>query len=370
MALTLGIIGFSKSGKTTVFNILTHGHAETSAYGSAATPNLGTVKVPDKRLEVLTEMFIPKKTTYATVEYTDVAGMNPGATKQGQALPGLNYIQKVQALVHVVRAFEDTNIPHPSGKVDPIRDIETMDLELAFSDLSIIEKRLIKLEENIKKFKSGPERDAYVFEQEIMVRLNESLSNEIPIRDLDLNEDELKVIRGYQFLSQKPLLTILNLGEEKVSGADQLLAELRTLASKHKQSGVEALRGKIEMEVSQLEPEEAEMFMEELGIKESSLDRIIKASYDLLGLISFLTAGADEVRAWTIRKNTPAVQAAGEIHSDIEKGFIRGEIVSYDDLIKAGSMTEAKRLGVYRSEGKTYIMQDGDIVNFLFNVKK
>jgi GTP-binding protein YchF len=371
MALTLGIIGFSKSGKTTVFNILTHSQAETSAYStSSATPNLGTVKVPDKRLEVLTEMFVPKKTTYATVEYTDVAGMNPGATKQGQALPGLTYIQKVQALVHVVRAFDDPNIQHPEGSVDPIRDINTMELELAFSDLGIIEKRLLKLDDSIKKTRPGPEREAYVFEKEVMEKLNEALSREIPIRDLDLSEDELKAIRGYQFLTQKPLLTILNLGEERVDKAEALLKEARAIVGQRKFSAVEALRGKIEMEVSQLEPEEAALFMEELGIKENSLDRIIKVSYDLLGLISFLTAGTDEVRAWTIRRNTPAVQAAGEIHSDIEKGFIRAEIVSYDDLMKAGSMAEAKKLGLYRSEGKTYIMQDGDIVNFLFNVKK
>ncbi len=369
MALTLGIIGFSKSGKTTVFNILTHSQAETSAYGSSgATPNLGTVKVPDERLEKLTEMFIPKKTTYATVEYTDVAGMNPGATKQGAALPGLTYIQKMQALVHVVRAFDDSNIPHPEGSVNPIRDIQTMELELAFSDLGIIEKRLLKLDDSIKKTRPGPEREAYVFEKEVMTKLNEALSNDIPLRDLDLNEEEIKAIRGYQFLTLKPLLTILNLGEERAADVDKLLAEAKVALGNRKLTAVEALRGKIEMEISQLEDEEAQMFMEELGIKESGLDKIIKVSYDMLGLISFLTAGADEVRAWTIRRETPAVQAAGEIHSDIERGFIRAEIVSYNDLMKAGSIVEAKKLGVFRSEGKTYIMQDGDIVNFLFNV--
>ncbi len=369
MALTLGIIGFSKSGKTTVFNILTRGHAETSAYGtSSSTPNLGTVKVPDKRLEVLTEMFVPKKTTYATVEYTDVAGMNPGATKQGGALPGLTYIQKVEALVHVVRAFDDSNIPHPEGSVNSIRDIQTMDLELAFSDLAIIEKRLTRLDDSIKKTRPGPEREAFAFEKEVMTKLNEALTNEIPIRDLDLNEDELKAIRGYQFLTYKPLLTILNLGEERADQAEKLLAEARAAAGKHKFMAVEALRGKIEMEISQLEPEEAQEFMKELGITESSLDKIIKVSYDLLGLMSFLTAGQDEVRAWTIKRGTPAVQAAGEIHSDIERGYIRGEIVSYDDLVKTGGINEAKKVGLYRSEGKTYVMQDGDIVNFLFNV--
>ncbi len=368
MALTLGIIGYSKSGKTTVFNILTGSNAETSAYSIAASPNLGTVKVPDTRLEVLTEMFSPRKTTYATVEYTDVAGMNPGAVKQGGALPGLQYLQKMDALVHVVRAFDDPNIPHPDGSVNPIRDIQNMELELAFSDLAIIEKRLVRLDDSIKKTRPGPEREAYAFEKEVMIKLNEALTAEIPIRDVDLSEDELKAIRGYQFLTLKPLMTILNLGEERAGGAEALIAEARAIAGKHKFEAVEALRGKIEMEISQLDPEEAREFMEELGIKESSLDKIIKVSYELMGLVSFLTAGEDEVRAWTIRRGTPAVQAAGEIHSDIERGFIRAEIVHFNDLVKSGSIPEAKKHGVYRSEGKTYIMQDGDIVNFLFNV--
>jgi len=368
MALSLGIIGFPKSGKTTIFNTLTRGNAETSAYGAASTPNIGSVKVPDKRLNALTEMFVPKKTTPATVEYIDVAGMNKGAGKAG-ALPGLNEIQKVQALVHVVRAFDDPNLPHPEGSVDPVRDIQTMDLELAFSDLAIIEKRLTRLEDSIKKTR-GPERETYEFEREIMLRLNEAVAQETPIRDLDLSEDELRVIRGYQFLTLKPLLTILSLGEERADGADKLLLEARAAVGMHKSTAVEALRGKIEMEISQLDDEEAQEFMTELGIKESGLSKIIYVSYDLLGLMSFLTAGVDEVRAWTIRRNTPAVQAAGEIHSDIERGFIRAEIVSYDDLMKAGSIPEAKKLGLYRSEGKTYTMQDGDIVNFLFNLNK
>ncbi|NWJ94890.1 MAG: redox-regulated ATPase YchF [Chloroflexi bacterium] len=368
MALTLGIIGFPKSGKTTIFNTLTRGHAETSAYGASSTPNIGMVKVPDKRLDVLTEMFLPKKTTPATVEYIDVAGMSKGAAKTG-ALPGLNDIQKVQALVHVVRVFDDPNLPHPEGSIDAVRDIQTMDLELTFSDLGIIEKRLLRLEDSIKKTR-GPEREAYELEREVMGRLNEALTAEIPIRDLELSEEELKVIRGYQFLTLKPLLTILNLGEERVGEAEKLLAVARAAAGKHKNTAVEALRGKIEMEISQLEEADAQEFMAELGIKESGLSKIIHVSYELLGLMSFLTAGADEVRAWTIRRGTPAVQAAGEIHSDIERGFIRGEIVSYDDLVKVGTIPEAKKHGMYRSEGKTYLMQDGDIVNFLFNLNK
>jgi GTP-binding protein YchF len=366
MALTLGILGFAKSGKTTVFNTLTLSHAETSAYATAASPNIGTVKVPDPRLDKLTDMFHPKKTTPATVEYVDVAGMNKGAAKAG-ALPGLQYIQKVEALVHVVRAFEDANLPHPEGKVDPIRDIETMTLELNFSDLAIIEKRLIRLEDSIKKMR-GPERETQLAEKEVMLKFNEALQQDIPLRDLDLSEDELKLIRGYQFLTLKPLLTILNLGEEKVPETAQLLEKARTAAGKHRYTGVEVLRGKIEEEIAQLDEDEASEFMKELGITESGLGKIIHFSYDMLGLISFLTAGEDEVRAWTIRRGTPAVNAAGAIHSDIERGFIRAEIVSYDDLIRAGGLTEARKLGVLRSEGKTYEMKDGDIVNFLFNV--
>jgi GTP-binding protein YchF len=318
-------------------------------------------------LDKLTEMFIPKKTTPATVEYTDVAGMAKGAGQTG-ALPGLNLIQKVEALVHVVRAFDDPNLPHPEGSVDPIRDIQTMDLELAFSDLAVIEKRLPRLEDSIKKFKAGPEREAQSFEKEVLDKLNAALGNDVPLRDLDLSEEELKAIRGYQFLTLKPLLTILNLGEERADDAEKLLAEAKAAAGGKQKIGFAALRGKIEMELSQLDEEEATEFMGELGITESGLSKIIHASYDLLGLMSFLTAGEDEVRAWTIKKGTPALKAAGEIHSDIERGFIRAEIVSYDDLIKAGGIPEARKLGLYRSEGKTYIMQDGDIVNFLFNV--
>lgn len=367
MALTLGIIGFAKSGKTTVFNALTHGHAETSAYATgAASPNIGTVKVPDKRLDVLTDMFHPKKTTPATVEYVDVAGMNKGAAKEG-ALPGLQYIQKVDAIVHVVRAFEDPNIPHPEGEVDPIRDVETMVLELNFSDLAIIEKRLVRLEDSIKKMR-GPEREAQIREKEVVTRLNEALQQDIPLRDLDLSEEELKVIRGYQFLTLKPLLTILNVGEESADKTDELLAKAQKAVGDHRYTAVAAIRGKIEEEISQLEEDEATEFMQELGITESGLGKIIRVSYDMMNLISFLTAGEDEVRAWTIRRGTSALNAAGEIHSDIERGFIRAEIVSYNDLVKTGSLAEARKLGVLRSEGKTYEMKDGDIVNFLFNV--
>lgn len=367
MALTLGIIGFAKAGKTTVFNTLTRSQAETSAYGSNQTPNIGTVKVPDERLDKLTEMFSPKKTTPATVEYTDVAGMAKGAGQTG-ALPGMNLIQKVEALVHVVRAFDDANLLHPEGSIDPIRDLQTMDLELAFADLAVIEKRLPRLDDSIKKFKPGPEKDAQIFEREVLGKFNEALSKDMPLRDLELDEEELKATRGYQFLTLKPLLTVLNLGEERAERAEQIAAEAKAAAGGHKRTAIVTLRGKIEMELSQLEEEEANEFMQDLGISESGLSRVIHASYDLLGLMSFLTAGEDEVRAWTIRRGTAAVKAAGEIHSDIERGFIRAEIVSYNDLLKSGSIPEARKLGLYRSEGKTYLMKDGDIVNFLFNV--
>jgi ribosome-binding ATPase len=369
MTLTLGIIGFPKSGKTTVFNALSRSNAETSAYGTSQTPNIATVKVPDARLDKLTEMFHPKKTTPATVEYTDVAGMMKGAGQSG-ALPSMNLIQKVDALVHVVRAFDDSNLPHPEGSVNPIRDLETMDLELAFSDLAVIEKRLPRLDDSIKKTRPGPEREAQIFEKEVMEKLNQALGQDTPLRDVELSEEELKAIRGYQFLTLKPLLTILNLGEERVDATAKLLDEAKAAAGGKHRTAIETLRGKIEMEISQLDEDEAAEFMQELGIVESGLTKIIHVSYDLLGLMSFLTAGEDEVRAWTIKRGTPALKAAGEIHSDIERGFIRAETISYDDLLKTGSIPEAKKLGLYRSEGKTYEMRDGDIVNFLFNVSK
>ena len=362
-AMKIGIIGLPNSGKTTVFNALTGGNAETAAYSSGQLePNLATVKVPDERLRVLAEMYKPKKTTFADVQYIDVAGIS-GERKSGGLPPAfLNYIAQVDALLHVVRAFEDAAVPHPETSIDPRRDIESVDLELMFSDMAIIERRLQRIEPEIKKM-TGKERESRIVERDVLQRLFEGLENNMPIRDQELSGEQEKMLRGYQFLSAKPVLVVVNIGEEQL---DQDIAA--TIDYGHQKAALMQLAGKVEAEIAQLEPADAELFLADLSIDEPARDRAIEASYGLLGLISFLTTGPDEVRAWTIRRNTPAVEAAGEIHSDIQRGFIRAEVVAYDDLIAAGTMVEAKKRGTVRMEGKTYLLQDGDVTNFLFNV--
>jgi GTP-binding protein YchF len=361
--MKIGIIGLPNSGKTTVFNALTGGNAETAAYSSGLLePNIATVKVPDDRLNVLAEMYHPKKITFADVQYVDVAGLS-GERKGGGLPPAfLNYISKVDALLHVVRAFKDPAVPHPEDSIDPQRDIDSVDLELMFGDMAIIERRLQRLEPEIKKM-TGKEKEQRVMERDALVRLQAGLEQDIPIRDQELSPDEEKLLRGFQFLSAKPVLIVLNIGE------DQLGQDIAgTIQYDHQKAAVTQLAGKVEAEIAQLDAEDAQLFLADLQIDEPARDRVIRDSYDLLGLIAFLTAGPDEVRAWPIPRNTPAVEAAGAIHSDIQRGFIRAEVVAYDDLIAAGSMAEAKKRGTVRMEGKTYIVQDGDICNFLFNV--
>lgn len=360
--MRIAIIGLPNSGKTTVFNALTRGTAETAAYSSGQLePNLATVKVPDERLNVLAQMFRPKKTTPAEVQYVDVAGLG-GGKPQREGLPPalLNYISGADALLHVVRAFEDAAVAHPEGSVDVVRDINTLDLELAFSDLAIIERRLARLTTEIGKM-SAREREERIAERDLLVRLQEALEAERPIRDLALTDEEERSIRGYQFLTAKPMLVVVNIGEDQLTASP-------AVAYDHRQSAVVPLCGKIEAELAQLDDEDARAFMDDLGISEPARNRVIQVSYELLGLVSFLTAGPDEVRAWTIRRNTPAVEAAGVIHSDIQRGFIRAEVVAYDDLVAAGGMNEAKKAGTVRFEGKQYIVQDGDVCHFLFNV--
>lgn len=360
--MKIAIIGLANSGKTTVFNALTRGTAETAAYSSGQIePNLATVKVPDQRLTVLAAMFKPKKITYADVQYVDVAGISGGG-RQGGGLPPalLNYLGAADALLHVVRAFEDSGVPHPDGTVDLARDIQSVDLELAFADLAIIERRLTRLNAEISKM-SGKDKDLRLAERDLLTRLQAALEAETPIRAVAMSDEEERMIRGYQFLTAKPLLLVPNLGEAQLGAPPEL-----TYA--YAQSAVVPLCGKIEAELAQLDDADAQSFMDDLGISSPARDLVIQRSYDLLGLISFLTAGPDEVRAWTIRRNLPAVEAAGAIHSDIQRGFIRAEIVAYTDLISAGSMVEAKKQGTVRMEGKTYIIQDGDVCHFLFNV--
>lgn len=362
------IFGLPKSGKTTVFNALTRGDAPVTAYSTGnVEPNVAVVKVPDERLDVLTQMFKPRKTTPATIKYVDVAGMTTGGEKgHGMSPAYLGWLRTADALMHVVRAFDDPQVPHPNGSVDPMRDIEEVDLEMTFADMAIIEKRLERVEASMKSAKQQ-EREAAAHEKELLLRLRTALEAGTPIRDLDLSEEEAHSLRGYQFLTAKPLLILLNTGEEVLLNAGKLSAQIREQYT-HRHTAIDELCGKLEMELGQLEPEDAQVFMEDLGIKESGLDRVIKITYDLVGLLSFLTTGPDEVRAWTIERGTHAPQAAGAIHSDIERGFIRAEVVAFNDLVAAGGMNEAKKRGTFRQEGKNYVVKDGDVINFLFNV--
>lgn len=360
--MRIAIVGLPNSGKTTVFNALTRGNIETAAFSSGQLePNLATVKVPDYRLDQLAAMFKPKKITPADVQYVDVAGITKGETQKAGLPPALlNYVSSADALLHVVRAFEDDGVPHPDETIDPARDIEAFDLELIFSDLGIIERRLARLQGEIGKL-PAKEREIRVQERDLLERLQSALEQDIPIRNLEISDEEWRLIRGYQFLSAKPILVVVNIGEDQLANPPQL-------SYNHSKSAILPLSAKVEAELAQLDDSDAAVFMEDLGITEPARNLVIEKSYELLGLISFLTAGADEVRAWTIRRDLPAVEAAGAIHSDIQRGFIRAEVVAFKDLIAAGGLNEAKKAGTLRLEGKQYIVQDGDICHFLFNV--
>lgn len=370
MSTTLVIIGLPSSGKTTVFNALTGSQAEIGAFSTDATePNLATVKVPDSRLDVLTEMFQPQRRVPADVQYLDVAGVAKGIAEKGMSGSLLGHLSQADALVLVVRAFADENVPHVEGSIDPERDVETLTMELLFSDLAGVEKRLERIRHQLPKL-SGREREATERERALMERLHGALEAEMPIREIlpELEPEDVKTLRGFGFLTAKPLLILLNVGEDQMGEvADALLARV---AGRFARPGVaiEALGGQIEMEIGRLDPADTSEFMNDLGIAESSRDRIIRTSFELLGLMPFFTVGPDECRAWTIRRGATAVEAAGEIHSDIQRGFIRAEVVAYDDLVSAGGMAEVKKVGRFRREGKEYIVQDGDVINFLFNV--
>lgn len=373
MALNLGMVGLPKSGKTTLFNAITGSHAQTSAYAAGDEPNVAVVKVPDPRLDVLTQMFHPRKTTPADVKFTDVAGMQ-GAKAADKKEPfsrqALGFLSTMDALVLVVRAFDNPSVPLPEGTegVDPLRDLDTVMLELAFSDLGIIERRLERIKAEISKMR-GPEREIREREQEVLAALLPGLEEGNPIRLAGISEDDEKLIRNYGFLTAKPVLIVVNLGEERLDQAAEWEARVR---EKYSGQGTDviAIPAQLEMEMAQLPPEDAAEFRESLGMDPSRLDEVVGKAYTLLGLISFITAGEDEVRAWTIRKGTTAQPAAGAIHTDLEKGFIRAEVVHFNDLVSAGSMAEAKKHGTVRMEGKTYAVQDGDIMNILFTQTK
>lgn len=363
MSVDIGIIGLPKSGKTSIFNALTAGNVSTTSLA----PNIGIAKVPDPRLQVLSDMFKPKKTTPAEVRYIDIGASVTGAAKS-LAISGslLNEISKMDTIMAVVRSFKDESVPHPTGSVDTARDIANIDMELTFSDLAIIEKRLERIGDNMKSAKPA-ERPVLVKEQELMGRLKAQLEKEVPIRAQGLQPEELRGLSHYQFLSAKPLLIVVNIGEEQLAQAEALEKELNDkFGGLHRR--LITLCGKLEAELAQLDEAEAVTFRADMGIKESGLGRVVRVSFELLGLISFFTVGPDECKAWPIPTGTTAVKAAGKIHSDLERGFIRAEVISYEDLIKAGSLAEARRKGVLRLEGKNYVVQNGDIMTILFNV--
>jgi len=366
--MEISIIGLPGSGKSTVFNALTRFTAEHKPHaGSGLTTNPAVAKVPDARLLKLSEIFHPKKTTPAEIKYIDIGGLPRGFGKeQGVSGQFLNILSTADAILQIVRAFEDENIPHIEGNIDPLRDIETLDMELIFSDLTIIEKRLARLESGLKMGKSA-ERDAALKEQELLNRIKQSLDQGVPIRLQKLTADELRALNNYQFLTAKPMLIVINIGEKQLSGYGAALEALKAACARP-QVDLISMCGKLEMELAQLNDQEAEEFRRDIGLQETAFDTVIKHSYSLLGLVSFFTVGEDEVKAWTIRDNTQAVKAAGKIHTDIEKGFIRAEAISYNDFISSGTMAEARKHGLLRLEGKIYIVRDGDIINFLFNV--
>jgi GTP-binding protein YchF len=359
--LRAALIGFSSSGKTTLFQLMTSAR---EAPRGRSDVNIGISRVPDARLDTLTAMYNPKKRVPATVEFTDMAAP---AKAGAQALVDVAGYKNADALVHVVRAFRDPAVAHPSGSVDPARDAQAMEDELILADLGVAERRLERIEKDLKKAKSAELEK----ERDLVQRCRQALEDGKPLRTLELTGDDSKRLRGFQFLSAKPLLLVINLDEADVPavGASvERAAETTGLTAflAHAATGAVALCATIELEISQLEGADAAAFLADLGLSESGLDRVIRASYDLLGYMSFFTVGEDECRAWSIARGTPAQAAAGEIHSDIQRGFIRAEVVAYDALIARGTMAACRDHGEVRLEGKEYIVQDGDIINFRF----
>lgn len=362
--LTSGIIGLPMVGKTTIFNLLTNSNQETSNFLSGKTETItASAKVPDKRIDFLADMYKPRKTTYAQIQFSEVPGLVRGASEgKGVGNQFLSAIRNADLLVHVVRAFKNPDVPHVEDDINPLRDIETIAVEVLLADMDLVEKRIERIQSGKKVTKEN------AFELEVLKKCLTALEEESLISQLGLSDEEKLTLRNYAFLTEKPMMLVINIDEDQFrEGSYPGKEEVEKYAAAKGIAVIENC-GRMEMEISQLPEEDRQLFMEDLGITEPGIDRLARAVYNYLGLISFLTAGEDEVRAWTIKRNTDAKKAAGKIHSDIERGFIRAEVVAFDDLVAAGSMAKAKEKGLFRLEGKEYIVKDGDIINFRFNV--
>lgn len=366
--MQIGIVGLPQSGKTTVFNLLTRGSADTSAFGAIHDkPNVGVAKVVDERVDALTEIFNPKRKTYAELTYVDMPAPPDGFGKtRGISGQFLNQLQRMDALLVVVRAFEDPSVAHVAESIDPLRDAETMLYEIAFADLEIVERRLERLADLYKGAKPQ-ERQAMQVEETLLNRLKDGLEGGVGVRDQEVTDDEARRINGFQLLSAKPAIVAANYGEDQVDDVESLESGLATRVAEHRvPSG--AVCGSLEAELSRMAEEEQQEFRESLGVGVPGQQQILELSYRALDLVTFLTVGDDEVKAWTVPKGTVAQEAAGRIHSDIERGFIRAETVKYEDFIECGSHAEARKRGLLRAEGKTYEVSDGDLINYQFNV--